>query len=243
MKKRVVLAWMVFAVVVAMFVVFAVYPYVTLSPERSRLPVSGQPGWYYPLVVVHVAAAAVAMVCAAGQLWTARRGRHRLWHRIEGRTYVGAVAVAGPSAFAIGLASPFGPSARVSNVVLAVLWVTFTVAGLRAIRGGDVAGHRRWMTRSACLAFSIVLNRVFAIVFSTVLAGWLENGSTGVDDPLATWVPTISTWLGLVSGLMVGQFVSDRAEDRRRRRAVGNDWGVPVTNGAHAPATSSILLR
>lgn len=199
------------------FVIFALAPYVALDSDSSRIPVGGRPSWYYPMLVTHVMVAAVAMLCAAGQLLPWWRARNPRWHRREGRLYVLAVAIAGPSALLIGVQSPFGPAAKISDVILAVLWMLYTTLGVRAIVGGRVADHRRWMIRSACLAFSVILNRVYAIVLGTVGAGWLESLSPGIDDPVMLWSSAIAPWLGLVSGILLGQFASDSRPGRNVR--------------------------
>ncbi|MDL9935400.1 DUF2306 domain-containing protein [Gordonia sp. ABSL1-1] len=180
------------------------------------------------MLVVHVTVAAVAMCCAAGQVWAWWRHRNPQWHRREGRLYVLAVAIAGPSAFAIGTHSPFGPAAQVSDVILACLWMGYTAFGVRAIVGGRVDLHRRWMIRSACLAFSVILNRVYGTLLATVGSNWLESHADGIDDPVAVWTQTLSPWLGLVTGILLGLFVSDRQPS-------GPPIGGPAGQPAHPP--------
>lgn len=68
-----------------------------------------------------------------------------------------------------GAATPFGPLLAVSNVVLASLWLWFTINGYLAGRRRQFAEHRRHMIRSATLALSIITNRIWTPVLVVAL--------------------------------------------------------------------------
>jgi hypothetical protein len=106
------------------FIAYALPPYLTLDPVRSRVQPPPDLPAYYPLLVAHVAFASVALLTACAQISRWLRRRRPALHRAIGRVYVfGGVLPAGVCGLAIGSVSPFGPAARASNVLLALLWL------------------------------------------------------------------------------------------------------------------------
>ena len=55
-------------------------------------------------------------------------------------------------------------------LVLALLWVAFTLQAVFAARSGDYKSHRRWMLRSAALTFAAVTLRI--IMVPLLASGW-----------------------------------------------------------------------
>ncbi len=180
-----------------MFVGFSLPPYLSLDPGQSRVPDPDGFAAHFPLLVAHVCFGSVAMLTAILQIWPWFRRRHRRAHRVVGRVYVfGGVVPAALSALPIGALSPFGPVARVSNVLLAVLWLSCTIIGHRRARQHSYAEHRRWMIRSVVLTMSIITNRIWAAAALVVLAPALDTTFRG-DATLFSWtVAGISTWAG-----------------------------------------------
>lgn len=71
---------------------------------------------------------------------------------------------------------------------LAVLWMTFAGAGLRSIRHGDVAAHRRWMLRAFAMTYATVMLRLW-LVLLVPLTGDFRSGYNFV--PFLCWVPNL----------------------------------------------------
>lgn len=93
-----------------------------------------------PVIQLHIVAALAALTL--GPVALLRRSRDRL-HRLAGRIWVAAMAVTALSSFfiyTIRVVGPFSPIHVLSVVTLAGLW-----EGLRHIRAGRVADHRRTM--------------------------------------------------------------------------------------------------
>jgi hypothetical protein len=190
------------AVAVA-FIAFALPPYLTLDVSRSRIAPPADFPAYYPLLVAHVVFASVAMATACLQLSTWLR-RHPAAHRAAGRIYIfGGVLPAGVAGLVIGAVSPFGPTIRVSNVLLAILWLTCTTVGFRMARQYRVAEHRRWMIRSVTLTLSIITNRVWAVVAYIVLSPQLSTTFGGNEVLMVHTIAGLSGWLGWVLPLLV----------------------------------------
>ncbi|MCM6773875.1 DUF2306 domain-containing protein [Nocardia sp. CDC159] len=204
--------------VVFAFLAFSVPPYLTFDPDRARVPAPPDFAPHYPLLVAHVLFGSVAMVTCCLQVWPWFRQRRPRAHRISGRIYVfGGVLPAGVSALGIGAFSPFGPVARVSNVMLALLWLTCTVIGFRMARRRRYADHRRWMIRSFALTLSIIGNRLWGAIVLIVLS----TADPALPQERLTEVTAgIGTWLGWTIALLVAEWwVVERGRGARRRVA------------------------
>jgi uncharacterized membrane protein YozB (DUF420 family) len=189
------------------FMAFALPPYLTLDPSRSRIPVPPDVQAYYPLLVAHVVFASIAMLSACLQIWTSFRRRYPAAHRAIGRLYVfGGVLPAGLAGLAIGSVSPFGPTLRASNVLLAVLWLACTTMGFRMGQRRRLAEHRRWMTRSFALTMSIITNRLWAVIFTIVLVPQLSTTFGGNERLMVQTIAGLSGWLGWVLPLLVAEW-------------------------------------
>jgi uncharacterized membrane protein len=179
------------AVVVAAFLVFSLPPYFT---GGTRVPTTF--GLHYPLLVAHVMFGSVAIVAAVAQIWPRLRARHPALHRRVGRLYVYSAIPAALCAAIIGAATPFGPFLAVSNVLLAALWLWFTVNGYLAARQRRFGDHRRHMLRSATLALSIITNRIWGVVWFTALDPLQDSVFGGNEEHFVWFVAGLSAWLG-----------------------------------------------
>jgi uncharacterized membrane protein len=225
MKSR---HWMYpLAAIVVIFLAFSLPPYLSLDPARSRVPQPPVLGVaHFWLLVPHVLFGSVALATAVLQIWPWLRRRHPVAHRRLGRVYVfGGVLPAGVCALTIGAFTPYGPVTRASDVLAAILWLTFTLRGWRAARRRRFAGHRRWMIRSFALTASILTNRVWAAVIATALLPQLDTTFHG-DDRLFTWtVSSFAAWLGWTIPLLAAEWWLGRTP----RRTPGARPAVPPT--------------
>jgi uncharacterized membrane protein len=182
------------ALVVAAFLAFSLPPYVTADPARSRVPATFL--LHYPLLVGHIALASVAMVAVVLQSWPGLRARRPALHRRVGRVYVAAALPAAACAMVIGAATPFGPMLAVGNVVLAALWMWFTVNGYLAGRRRNIGEHRRNMIYSATLTLSIITNRIWTPLLFIALNP-LQNSVFGGNEEHFLWFAAgLGAWLG-----------------------------------------------
>lgn len=179
------------AAIVVGFLAFSLPPYLT---GGTRVPATF--GLHYPLLVAHVMFASVAMVCAVAQIWPGLRRRHPVLHRRVGRLYVCTAIPAASCALVIGVATPFGPILAVSNVLLASLWLWFTINGYLAGRDRRFASHRRHMIRSATLALSIIANRIWTPILFVTLHPLRDSFFGGNEEHFLWVVAGIGAWLG-----------------------------------------------
>jgi uncharacterized membrane protein YozB (DUF420 family) len=179
------------AVVVVAFLAFSLPPYFT---GGTRVPSTF--ALHYPLLVGHVMFASVAMAAAVPQIWPGLRTRRPALHRRVGRIYVGTAIAAGVCATAIGAATPFGPFLAVSNVVLASLWLWFTINGYLSARQRRFAEHRRHMLSSATLALSIITNRIWTPILFVTLQPLRDSVFSGNAQHYLWFVAGLGAWLG-----------------------------------------------
>lgn len=222
------------AVIAVAFVAFSLPPYLSFDPARSRIPEPGY-GVHYPFLVAHVLFGSVALLSCGFQVWPWFRQRYPAAHRRIGRLYVfGGVLPAGVTGLVVGAISPFGPAVRVSNVLLALLWLACTITGYRMARQRRFVDHRRWMIRSFALTASIITNRIYGAITAIIL--WPQLGTTfgGDEEELSRTIATISAWSGWVVALLLAQWWLERGPAAGRRPAVGTPV-VPMAAGRPGP--------
>jgi uncharacterized membrane protein len=123
------------------------------DPEWKHI--SGFRGWLF----FHGIAAAVALLIGPFQFSARLRRTHLAVHRLLGRTYAVAVAIAAPLGFYIGYAFEPWPF-NFTIELLGVLWFACTAIAVLAARSHQVAVHRQWAARSYALAFTFVTARM-----------------------------------------------------------------------------------
>jgi uncharacterized membrane protein len=203
--------WLMLLVAVVAGAVMAA-PYVLLDVGTSRVEVDG--GLHYALLVTHIFTATVALVLGPLQFVPAIRARRR-WHRRIGRTYLLA-GVLPSAAAAVPVALLSGRLVtQVALVIVAVGWLVTAGLAVRAIRRGDVAAHRAWMTRNYALTFLAVTAR---IVVPLLLLALLAAGAVAPADAPAVVASLIP--VGQVLGWMINLAVAE-VLIRRRRAVIG----------------------
>jgi hypothetical protein len=129
----------------------------------------------------------------------------------------------------LGAVSPFGPIIRVSNVLLAALWLSVTIAGLRMARQRRLVEHRRWMIRSVALTLSVISNRLWGVVWYLVLSPQLMTTFGSSEVLLVQAVAGLSGWMGWVLPLIAAEYWLERGWSRR---SLGDrsivDAGIPI---------------
>ncbi|MEI7447871.1 MAG: DUF2306 domain-containing protein [Burkholderiales bacterium] len=124
---------------------------------------------FRPEIVVHVAAATLSLALGAFVL-LGRKGTPA--HRLAGRVWVLAMATTAAGSFLIqaqvlGVHTPlgtFGPIHLLSAAMLVQLWRAITAA-----RAGEIAVHRRFMTRAFA---ALVIAGLFTMLPTRTLGAW-----------------------------------------------------------------------
>lgn len=144
----------------------------------------------YPAAIyAHIFGSAVALTIGPFQFWSRLRSQRPQLHRWLGRIYLLVGVVIGGTA---GLFMAFhafgGLPARLGFGFLAVLWLYTGYRAYRAIRGKDIASHRRWIVRNFALTFAAVMLRLY--LPASVASGIAFESAYPVIAWLC-WVPNL----------------------------------------------------
>ena len=175
--------------------VLAPLPYV-LNPLRDLADAGGEiaghyvdrPAWSRGFFFLHVAGGGLALLLSPLQLSARVRARAPRVHRVVGRVVLAAIAAAGVAGLVLAPSSLAGPVGTGGFGLLALLWLTFAALGLRAVRSGDVGGHRRWMLRTFAMTYAAVTLRLWLIALIP-LVGDFPRAYAIV--PFLCWVPNL----------------------------------------------------
>lgn len=124
-------------------------------------------------------------------------------HRHSGRLYMVTMLMASVTAIPMALMAEGGWTARLSFLLLALLWLLTGVIALKRVLAGDFVSHRRWMVRNYALTYSAISLRL--ILNFLVEMGW---SFTSVY-PYVSW-----TWL---IGATVGEWWISCSGEREKK--------------------------
>jgi uncharacterized membrane protein len=137
-------------------------------------------------LVTHILGAAVFALAGALQFAPRLRRRHPAWHRRAGRAVIASGTLVATSALWLTLfydAQPgTGELLYMLRLIFAPALIACLVLGLAAVRRGDIATHRAWMTRAYALGLGagtqVFTEGIGEAIFGTgVLAGDLAKGA------------------------------------------------------------------
>jgi uncharacterized membrane protein len=142
----------------------------------------------YTVLLIHAAAAGLALALGPWQFVYAIRVRWPKVHRTIGKAYVLACVVGGVSGVVLALGTAQGPVARWGFFALAVGWLTTTTLAYMTARRRNFSAHRKWMIRSFALAFAAVTLRIY---LATSLMSGLAFAEAYPIIAWACWVPNL----------------------------------------------------
>jgi hypothetical protein len=141
-----------------------------------------------PWLVVHVGAAATALLTAPVQFVPAIRARFRRVHRWVGRVYAVSCVIGGAAGAILAFGASTGPISTAGFATLAVLWIAVTALAWRHARRRDFVAHRAWMLRSFALTFAAVTLRLY-LPLLTILPVDFADGYRAIS--FLCWVPNL----------------------------------------------------
>lgn len=221
-------------VIVGFFVAARLPSYLTFDTGDSLVDLQDAfPETHYLMLSGHILFGSIALITCSMQVWPWLRQHHPKVHRISGRVYVFAgVVPSGLFALVVSVVSVIGPAGKIGNVFLALLWFATTFAGLAAARRRRFQEHRRWMIRSFALCASIVVNRVWVVLFIVGLMPFLDGYYGGDMDALIQDAAVASIWMSWVVNLMIAQWWLDRKPQRPRKPGGPRAAATKVAAGA-----------
>ena len=212
-----VLMWGAIFLLIAVVLVFAGIRFGTDGPLIvTGTPAEGDTFEYryvaHPwLAYLHIVPGVLYLIGAPLQLWRRFRERHFRFHRRFGRVLLTLGLVSGVFALAFGV--PFSYGGAWQSLAAAVFGSWFLVSLLlayRAIRGGNVRMHRRWMIRAFAVGLGVGTIRIWVGLFAGTQLLPLEE----------SFAPAF--WLGLSMHVIAGELWlrwRPNADGRPRRRA------------------------
>lgn len=116
---------------------------------------------------VHIAGGMLSIASGPFQFINTIRKRFPAFHRHLGKVYAASILLIGaPTGLYMAFFANGGWPASIGFVLMALLWFHTTLMGIQTIRKGNIASHKRWMTRSFALTFSAVTLRLWVPVLS-----------------------------------------------------------------------------
>ncbi|MCF2527029.1 DUF2306 domain-containing protein [Yinghuangia soli] len=175
--------------------VVAPLPYLTetldrLANEDADLAANyaDRPAWVQAFFYTHIVAAGIALFLSPLQLSGRIRRRAPRLHRATGRVVIVGIFIGGAAGLVL---SPMNVADEIGFAgfgALALLWLTFAAAGLRAILHGDVAAHRRWMLRAFAMTYAAVTLRLWLLILVPAIGDFRD---AYVFVPFLCWVPNL----------------------------------------------------
>lgn len=159
---------------------------------------------YLPIFYVHVYTAIFCLLAGFTQFNNKILGNYKKLHRAIGYVYVLVVIFfAGPSGVYMGWYANGGWTAKISFILLGLLWIFFTLNALHHIRLGNIKKHRHFMLRSFALAFSAITLRLWKVVLVYLF------------HPAPMDVYQIIAWLGWIPNLLIVEYLIGKDKENQ----------------------------
>jgi len=163
--------------------------------QIKQTEVTGVKG-YLLVFYIHVYSAIFTLLAGFTQFNRHILAKYPKLHRSLGYLYTGTVLVlAAPSGMFIGWFANGGLTAKISFVLLGLLWFWFTLKSILLILKGDVKGHQRFMYRSFALATSAITLRLWKVILVYLF------------HPAPMDVYQIIAWLGWIPNLLIAEWI------------------------------------
>jgi hypothetical protein len=118
---------------------------------------------------IHVFISTVVLIAGFLQFSRYLLLRYPRLHRQSGKIYaLVVIAISGPTGLIMGFYANGGVRARVSFVILAILWIAFTIIGWWQIKQRQWEAHANWMLRSYALTLSALTLRCYAYILGVL---------------------------------------------------------------------------
>jgi hypothetical protein len=200
------------AVVAVVATPVLLFPYLSLDPDRSRIPVTTE--LHYATLVVHVLTAATALLLGVLQLVPRLRARRGLHRRLGQAFLLAGVVAFGLTGIPLALTTPDGNVTRYGILVPAVGWLVCAALGWTAIRRRRLAAHRAWMIRTYALTLFAITTRMMVPVLIVLQMPFQDDRSPSAVRALVASTIPYGQWLGWIVNLAVAEYII-----RRRLRA------------------------
>jgi len=145
----------------------------------------------------HITLGGIALLIGWLQFSDKIRKSYLSWHRRAGFIYMVSVLLSGICGIYIALYAAGGTVSALGFGTLGVIWIGFTIFSFKAVKGGNIAAHEKWMTYSYAACFAAVTLRIWL----PILAGTIGNFMMAYQ---------IVSWLCWVPNLVVAYWIISR---------------------------------
>ncbi|WP_440603687.1 DUF2306 domain-containing protein [Bacillus sp. GB_SG_008] len=201
------ITWGFFTLLVLALTIFFIGPYVQLDPAQSRVEISPSSVIQYPLLIIHIFFAAIAMAIGPFQFSDALRLKNTTLHRMLGKIYLVGIFVGGLTGFGVALYTETF-TREIGFLFLNFLWLYSAWQAYHMIRQKRVEEHRHWMIRNYALTVVAISARLFA-QFLVPIYATLRGVSSDVaasDEVFASLLET-GVWLAIGLHLIVAEWI------------------------------------
>jgi uncharacterized membrane protein len=161
----------------------------------KQTEVATHPEYIY-LFYTHVYTSIFVLLFGFIQFFKFKTAAGRKLHRFAGYNYIVLLlGFAAPGGLYMGWHANGGLGAKISFIMLSLLWGYATLQAFLKIKKGQVAAHRNWMLRSFALTLSAVTLRVWKVVIVFLF------------HPPPMDVYKIIAWLGWVPNLIIAEIL------------------------------------
>lgn len=143
----------------------------------------------------HIIFGGLALFIGWRQFGNKFRAQHIKLHRSIGKLYVTSVVLSSIAGIYIGFYANGGSISATGFILLGLIWLSTTLAGLVQIRKGKLVKHQQLMTYSYACTFAAVTLRL-----------WLPLLILLTKDPADSYL--VVAWLSWVPNLIVAYFIS-----------------------------------
>ncbi len=121
--------------------------------------------WWKYSFYIHIGTSLFVLLFGGLQFFSVLLSKYPSVHRGLGKIYVGLVlGLSAPSGLIMAFYANGGIAARISFVLISVLWWWFTWNAYKAIKRRKVESHIQWMIRSFALTLSAISLRLLVLI-------------------------------------------------------------------------------
>ncbi|WP_443944584.1 DUF2306 domain-containing protein [Pedobacter sp. AW1-32] len=174
--------------------------YIPTSETASFLQIKQtevtQVSLYLPVFYLHVYTAIFVLLAGFSQFNTSVLSRYPKLHRFLGYLYaIVVVLFAAPSGIFIGYYANGGLFAKISFMLLGMLWFWFTLKAVQRALERNFTAHKAFMYRSFALALSAITLRLWKVILVYLF------------HPAPMDVYQIIAWLGWIPNLLIAEWI------------------------------------
>lgn len=161
--------------------------------------------FYIQAFYIHVYSAIFTVLAGFTQFSKKIKSKFPKVHKYMGWLYIITIVLfAAPSGLFIGLYANGGISSQISFVLLAILWLLFTVIAMQKVIKRKYLEHRIFMIRSFSLTLSAITLRAWKYIFVALFQ----------PKPMDVYI--VVAWLGWIFNLLIAEYIIYRIRNKKR---------------------------